>query len=83
MWLALSGFTAFTQIPGHIDDHDSVRALREQTSGEKLGALVVKKVLVPSPFDQLRQQHRDRALRVHPLDLQHVVDYRLHHESKR
>src|ERR1035441_6764542 len=72
-----------TQIPGHIDDYDSVRPLRQQTSRENPGALVVKKILVPLPFDELRQQHRDDAFRVFPLDLQDVVYDRLHHESKR
>jgi hypothetical protein len=65
------------QIPGHIDDHDSVRPLRQQTSSENPGALVVKKILIPLPFDELRQQHRDGAIRIVPFDLQDVIDDRL------
>jgi hypothetical protein len=49
----------FTQIPGHIDDHNSMGALRQQSGCENPGALVVKKVLIPLPLDELRQQHRD------------------------
>ncbi len=78
-----NGSPAFTQIPGNIDDHDSVLAMQQQTSGENSGALIVKKILVPLTLDELRQQHRDRTTRVLPFDLQEVVDDRLHHESKR
>ena len=52
----------FTQIPGHINDHDSVRPLRQQMSRENPGALVVKKILVPLPFDELRQKRRDDTI---------------------
>jgi hypothetical protein len=40
-----------TQIPGHIDYHDSMDPLCQQTNREDLGAMVVKKILVPSLFD--------------------------------
>jgi hypothetical protein len=48
-----------------------------------LSALVVNKILIPLAFDELWQQNRDGAVRVLSLDLQHVIDDRLHHEPKR
>jgi hypothetical protein len=57
--------------------------LGQQASREDLGALVVKKVLIPVSLDELWQQHRDGAIRILPLDFQDVFDDRLYHKSKR
>ena len=57
--------------------------LPQQASRKNSVALVVEKILVPLPFDELRQHHRDGPIRVLPFDLQDVIDDRLHHESKR
>lgn len=35
-----------------------MRPQHQQISDQKLGALIVKKILVPSRLDQLRQDHR-------------------------
>jgi hypothetical protein len=43
------------QTPGHIDYHDSTGPLCEQTNGENVVALIMKKILVPTLFDELRQ----------------------------
>jgi hypothetical protein len=58
-------------------------ALKQQASCENSSTLVVKKILVPLTFDQLRQQHRDITIQVVSLDLQDMIEDRLHHESKR
>jgi hypothetical protein len=51
-YIVLSAFPPpFTQIPGHIDNHDSACSLRHQTNRENPSALVMKKILVPLPFD--------------------------------
>jgi hypothetical protein len=59
--------------------HSAAADRTKQTSRENLGALAVKKILIPLPFDELRQQHRDGAIRIVPLDLQDVIDDRLHY----
>jgi hypothetical protein len=48
-------FIPFAEIPGYVEDHNSVRALGEQAGRENPGALVMKKILVPTPFDEFWQ----------------------------
>ena len=73
----------FMEIPGHIYNHYSPRSLGQETSSQNPGPLVMKKILVPPGFDQLREQHGDSAIRMVPLHFENAVDDGFHYESKR
>ena len=71
------------QVPGYIDDHDSMLALHQQSSGKDAGALVVEKILIPLTLDEFGQQYCYRAAGICVLGLQNMVENRLYYKTKR
>ena len=72
---------AALEVPGNIDDEDSLIAFDEQHELEQVGALVVEEILPPVLDDQFGHEDGDLAVLVGLLLLENEIQYRSDDEA--
>src|SRR5437870_10129123 len=78
-WWSLS----VVEVPGDIDHHGASSSFQQEERRGQLGPLVVEEVLVPMRFNEFRQHDGDGAIRMPPLELEHMIDDGLYDEPIR
>ena len=65
--------TLFVEIPRDVDGNNSTVSLEKQERGQQISALIVEKIVIPTWFDEMRNDDRDVSIRVLTLQRENMV----------